>query len=127
MGFFGINVTIMIIPFVLFIPFIQKLNSTNQIIMLTDTKDMFKKAHKGGYAVGAFNVNNMELIQGIMAGVAEKRSPVILQISRGAREYANPIYLRKLIEAAVEEYPDIPVVILWSSANNVWMMVSLPL
>ncbi len=78
--------------------------------MLSDTKDMFKKAAKGGYAIGAFNVNNMELIQGIMAGVAEKRAPVILQISRGAREYANPIYLRKLIEAAVEEYPDIPVV-----------------
>jgi fructose-bisphosphate aldolase, class II len=75
--------------------------------MLTDTKNMFKKAYKGGYAIGAFNVNNMELIQGIMAGVAEKRAPVILQISRGAREYANPIYLRKLIEAAAEEYPDI--------------------
>jgi len=70
---------------------------------------MFKKAFKGGYAIGAFNVNNMELIQGIMAGVAEKKAAVILQISRGAREYANPIYLRKLIEAAVEEYPDIPV------------------
>jgi fructose-bisphosphate aldolase, class II len=79
--------------------------------MLTDTKEMFKKAFKGGYAIGAFNVNNMELIQGIMAGIAEKRAPVILQISRGAREYANPIYLRKLIEAAVEEYPDIPIVL----------------
>jgi len=77
--------------------------------MLVDTKEMFKKAFKGGYAIGAFNVNNMELIQGIMAGVAEKKAAVILQISRGAREYANPIYLRKLIEAAVEEYPDIPV------------------
>jgi fructose-bisphosphate aldolase, class II len=78
--------------------------------MLTDTKEMFKNAYKGGYAIGAFNVNNMELIQGIMAGCAEKHAPVILQISRGAREYANPIYLRKLIEAAIEEYPDIPVV-----------------
>jgi len=78
--------------------------------MLVDTKEMFKKAFKGGYAIGAFNVNNMELIQGIMAGIAEKRAPVILQISRGARKYANPIYLRKLIEAAVEENPDIPIV-----------------
>ena len=77
--------------------------------MLVDTKEMFKKAFNGSYAIGAFNVNNMELIQGIMAGVAEKKAAVILQISRGAREYANPIYLRKLIEAAVEEYPDIPV------------------
>ena len=77
--------------------------------MLVDTKEMFKKAYEGGYAIGAFNVNNMELIQGIMAGCAEKRSAVILQISKGAREYANPIYLKKLIEAAIEEHPDIPV------------------
>lgn len=78
--------------------------------MLTTSTELFKKAYEGGYAIGAFNVNNMELIQGIMAGVAEKRAPVILQISKGAREYANPIYLRKLIEAAVEEHPEIPVV-----------------
>lgn len=78
--------------------------------MLVDTKEMFKKAYKGGYAIGAFNVNNMEIIQGIMAAVAEKESPVILQISKGAREYANPLYLTKLIEAAMEEYPQIPVV-----------------
>jgi fructose-bisphosphate aldolase, class II len=77
--------------------------------MLVTTTEMFKKAYAGGYAIGAFNVNNMELIQGIMAGVAEKKAPVILQISKGAREYANPIYLRKLIEAAVEEYPQIPI------------------
>lgn len=76
---------------------------------LITTTEMFKKAYEGGYAIGAFNVNNMELIQGIMAGAAEKKAPVILQISKGAREYANPIYLRKLIEAAVEEYPDIPI------------------
>lgn len=76
---------------------------------LVTTKEMFKNAYKGGYAVGAFNVNNMELIQGIISGVAEKKAPVILQISKGAREYANPIYLKKLIEAAIEENPDIPI------------------
>lgn len=77
--------------------------------MLVDTKEMFKKAYAGGYAIGAFNVNNMELIQGIMAGVAEKKAAVILQISKGAREYASSRYLTKLIEAAIEEYPQIPV------------------
>jgi fructose-bisphosphate aldolase class II len=77
--------------------------------MLVDTKEMFRRAFEGGYAIGAFNVNNMELIQGIIAGVAEKKCPVILQISKGARKYANPIYLRKLIEAAVEEHPEIPI------------------
>jgi len=76
---------------------------------LVDTKEMFKKAYEGGYAIGAFNVNNMELIQGIIGGVAEKKCAVILQVSKGAREYANPIYLRKLIEAAVEEHPEIPI------------------
>ncbi|MBU1017895.1 class II fructose-1,6-bisphosphate aldolase [Patescibacteria group bacterium] len=78
-------------------------------MMLVDTKEMFKKAYEGGYAIGAFNVNNMELIQGIIAGVAEKKCAVILQVSKGAREYANAIYLKKLIEAAVEECPDIPI------------------
>lgn len=77
--------------------------------MLVDTKELFKKAYEGKYAIGAFNVNNMEIVQGIMAACAEKRAPVILQISKGAREYANPLYLKKLIEAAMEEYPDIPV------------------
>lgn len=76
---------------------------------LVSTKDMFRKAYEGKYAIGAFNVNNMEIIQGIMAAVAEKNSAVILQISKGAREYANPLYLKKLIEAAIEEYPHIPV------------------
>ncbi|MBN2095952.1 class II fructose-1,6-bisphosphate aldolase [Candidatus Peregrinibacteria bacterium] len=76
---------------------------------LVDTKEMFKKAYEGGYAIGAFNVNNMELIQGIISGVAEKKCAVILQVSKGAREYANPIYLKKLIEAAVEEHPEIPI------------------
>lgn len=77
--------------------------------MLVDTKEMFREAYKGGYAIGAFNVNNMEIIQGIMSACAEKKAPVILQISKGAREYANPLYLTKLIEAAMEEYPHIPV------------------
>ncbi len=77
--------------------------------MLVDTKEMFKKAYEGGYAIGAFNVNNMELIQGIIGGVADKKCAVILQVSKGARQYANPIYLRKLIEAAVEEHPEIPI------------------
>ncbi len=70
---------------------------------------MFKQAYERGYAIGAFNVNNMEIIQGIMGAVAEKNSAVILQISKGAREYANPHYLTALIKAAIEEYPNIPV------------------
>lgn len=77
--------------------------------MLVSTKELFQKAYQGGYAIGAFNVNNMEIIQGIMAACNKKNAPVILQISKGAREYANPIYLKKLIEAAIEEYPHIPV------------------
>lgn len=76
--------------------------------MFTDTKEMFQKALAGGYAVPAFNVNNMEMIQGIMEGVRLEKSPVILQVSRGAREYANPVFLRKLVEAAAELYPEIP-------------------
>lgn len=70
---------------------------------LTTTKEMFKKAYDGGYAIGAFNVNNMEIIQGIMAAAIETNSPVILQVSSGARKYANQIYLKKLVEAAVED------------------------
>ncbi len=69
---------------------------------LVTTKEMLKKAYEGGYAVGAFNVNNMEIIQGIMEAAAENNSPVILQVSAGARKYANPIYLKKLVEAALE-------------------------
>lgn len=69
---------------------------------LTTTKEMFEKASKGGYAIGAFNVNNMEIIQGIVEAANETNSPVILQVSAGARKYANPIYLKKLVEAAVE-------------------------
>jgi fructose-bisphosphate aldolase class II len=63
---------------------------------------MFKKAYDGGYAVGAFNVNNMEIIQGIVEAAAEEQAPLILQVSAGARKYAHPVYLKKLVEAAVE-------------------------
>lgn len=69
---------------------------------LVTTKEMFEKAYKGGYAIGAFNVNNMEIIQGIVEAATETNSPVILQVSAGARKYANPIYLKKLVEAAIE-------------------------
>lgn len=68
---------------------------------LTHTRDLFAKALKGKYALGAFNVNNMELLQAIIEACEEERAPVMLQISKGARDYANPVYLRKLIEAAV--------------------------
>ena len=69
---------------------------------LVNTRDMFKRAYEGGYAIGAFNVNNMEIIQGIMEGATAEKAPVILQVSAGARKYANHTYLMKLIEAAVE-------------------------
>ncbi len=75
---------------------------------LVTTKEMFKKAYEGGYAVGAFNVNNMEMIQAIVEAANECRSPVILQVSAGARKYANPTYLRHLVFAAAEE-TDIPI------------------
>lgn len=76
---------------------------------LVTTKEMFQKAYDGGYAVGAFNVNNMEIIQGITEAAGELKSPVILQVSKGARAYANHTYLVKLVEAAVAENPDIPI------------------
>ena len=76
---------------------------------LVTTTEMFKKAYSGGYAIGAFNVNNMEIVQGITEACAEEKAPVILQVSKGARAYANPVYLKKLVEAAVECYPDIPI------------------
>ena len=69
---------------------------------LVTSTEMFKKAYEGGYAIGAFNVNNMEIIQGIVEAGKLERSPLILQVSAGARKYASPIYLRKLVEAAVE-------------------------
>jgi fructose-bisphosphate aldolase class II len=70
---------------------------------------MFKKAYDGGYAVGAFNVNNMEIVQAITEAAEEQKSPVILQVSKGARKYANPTYLVKMVEAAVIECPDIEI------------------
>ena len=76
---------------------------------LVTTTEMFKKAYNGGYAVGAFNVNNMEIVQGITEACAEENAPVILQVSKGARAYANPVYLKKLVEAAVECYPQLPI------------------
>ena len=76
---------------------------------LVTTTEMFKKAYDGGYAVGAFNVNNMEIVQGITEAAGELNSPVILQVSKGARAYANHTYLVKLVEAAVQENPDIPM------------------
>ncbi len=75
---------------------------------IVTTKEMFEKAYKGGYAVGAFNVNNMEMIQAIVEAANECRSPVILQVSAGARKYANPVYLRHLVLAAAET-TDIPI------------------
>lgn len=69
---------------------------------LVSTKEMFKKAYEGGYAVGAFNVNNMEIVQAIIEAANELQSPVILQASKGARDYANPVFLKKMVEAAVE-------------------------
>ncbi len=68
---------------------------------LVTTTEMFKKAYEGGYAIGAFNVNNMEIVQAITEAAGELKSPVILQVSAGARKYANATYLRKLVEAAV--------------------------
>ena len=76
---------------------------------LVTTTEMFRKAYDGGYAVGAFNVNNMEIVQGITEAAGELRSPVILQVSKGARAYANHTYLMKMVEAAVLENPDIPI------------------
>ena len=76
---------------------------------LVTTTEMFKKAYNGGYAVGAFNVNNMEIVQGITEAAGELKSPVILQVSNGARNYANHTYLTKMVEAAVAENPDIPI------------------
>ena len=76
---------------------------------LMNTKAMFHKAYDGGYAIGAFNVNNMEIVQGITEAAGELKAPVILQVSKGARAYANHTYLVKLVEAAVKENPDIPI------------------
>ena len=70
---------------------------------LVTTTEMFKKAYDGGYAIGAFNVNNMEIVQGITEAAKDLNAPLILQVSKGARNYANHTYLMKLVEAAIEE------------------------
>src|SRR5256714_558628 len=78
---------------------------------LMTTKPMFDLAYNGGFAVGAFNVNNMEITQAIVDACAAEKSPVILQISKGARKYANMRYLKHMIDAAVEEHPELPIAI----------------
>ena len=77
---------------------------------LVNSKEMFKKAYEGGYAIGAFNVNNMEIVQGITEAAKMENAPVILQVSKGARAYANHTYLVKLVEAAIKE-TDLPIVL----------------
>ncbi|MBE6009626.1 MAG: class II fructose-1,6-bisphosphate aldolase [Lachnospiraceae bacterium] len=76
---------------------------------LVTTTEMFKKAYDGGYAIGAFNVNNMEIVQGIVEAAAELKSPIVLQASSGARKYAHPSYLVKLVEAAMQDHPELPI------------------
>ena len=84
---------------------------------LVNTKEMLQKAYEGGYAVGAFNVNDMEIVQGITEACSELEGPVILQVSAGARKYANHTYLVKLVEAAVHENPDAPWPCIWTTAR----------
>ncbi len=78
---------------------------------LVDTKKMFEMAYKNGYAIGAFNVNNMEITQGIVGAIAEEKAPLILQISRGARDYADMEWLMAMIKTAVKQNPDIPIAV----------------
>ena len=75
---------------------------------LVTSREMFKKAYEGGYAIGAFNVNNMEIVQGITEAAKEENAPLILQVSAGARKYAKHAYLMKLVEAALED-TDLPI------------------
>lgn len=84
---------------------------------LVTTTEMFEKAYKNGYAIGAFNVNNMEIIQGITEAAMEERSPVILQVSAGARKYARHNYLVKLVEAAILE-TDLPIALHLDHGEN---------
>ena len=83
---------------------------------LVTTKEMFAKAYNGGYAIGAFNVNNMEIIQGITEAATEVNAPLILQVSSGARKYANHTYLMKLVEAADRSRPACPSACTWITA-----------
>jgi len=85
---------------------------------LVDTKKMFEMAYNNGYAIGAFNVNNMEITQGIIEAVAEEKAPLILQVSRGGRKYASLSYLRAIIDVVVEENPDIPIAINLDHGDN---------
>jgi len=85
---------------------------------LVTTKKMFEMAYKNGYAVGAFNVNNMEITQGIVSAIAEEKAPLILQVSRGARAYASNSYLKAIIDVVVRENPDIPVAINLDHGDN---------
>ncbi|MCL2498593.1 MAG: class II fructose-bisphosphate aldolase, partial [Symbiobacteriaceae bacterium] len=84
---------------------------------LVGTKEMFAQALAGGYAIGAFNVNNMEIIQGIVDAAKAEKAPLILQVSAGARRYARPIYLLKLVEAAVED-SGIPIALHLDHGDN---------
>ena len=89
---------------------LRSLHKKGSLLMaLVTTTEMFKKAYEGGYAIGAFNVNNMEIVQAITEACKEENSPVILQVSKGARAYANHTYLVKLVEAAAIECPNIPI------------------
>ena len=98
---------------------------------LTSPRAMFERAYKEGYAIGAFNVNNMEIIQGIMEAGTEEKAPLILQVSAGARKYAGQNYIVKLIEAGLLE-ADLPVVLIWTtaristSARPAWTVASPP-
>lgn len=83
---------------------------------LVTTTEMFQKAYEGGYAIGAFNVNNMEIVQGITEAAKEVSSPLILQVSAGARKYAKHGYLMKLVEAAVED-TGLPIACTWTMAR----------
>ena len=78
---------------------------------LVNSKEMFQKAYEGGYAVGAFNVNNMEIVQAITEAAGALNSPVILQVSSGARKYANAKYLIHMVKAACENFPELPIVL----------------
>ena len=77
---------------------------------LVNTTEMFQKAYAGGYAIGAFNVNNMEIIQGITEGAKQENAPLVLQVSAGARKYAKHVYLMKMIEAALMD-TDLPIAV----------------
>ena len=84
---------------------------------LVTTKEMFRKAYDGGYAIGAFNVNNMEIVQGITEACAMEKAPVILQVSKGARAYASHTYLVKLVEAALLDCRISPSPCIWTTAR----------